>query len=264
MPRPVPSPSRPAPRPSRSAARRQGAREHFAPVRRRRSKHRRGPALDAGNPPRVRAGGHRRSTRASEAGHLRADARQGRRIDAGAAGFAARVRPRARSASTSTASSPLHHSGPSPVCSQRSQCRPESRKLLAQSSSSAWCARISPSAYTSRLGCWMPRPVHRFTRAKPRAAGDLPALVVRVVVGAQVQVGRERDVPDAADAVVVLPHDRRGRVDRDARAPPRSRRSRPAPPGSGRTARARWRACATRRRTRGSRGRVCICWNCHW
>ena len=40
--------------------------------------------------------------------------------------------------STSTASSPLQSSGPSPVRSQRSQWRPESRKLLAQSSSSAW------------------------------------------------------------------------------------------------------------------------------
>lgn len=33
------------------------------------------------------------------------------------------------------ADSPSHSSGPSPVCSQRGQCRPESRKLPAQSSS---------------------------------------------------------------------------------------------------------------------------------
>ena len=46
-------------------------------------------------------------------------------------------RRRARTARTSTASSALHSSGPSPVRSQRSQWRPESRKLLAQSSSSA-------------------------------------------------------------------------------------------------------------------------------
>src|SRR4029077_15416678 len=45
------------------------------------------------------------------------------------------------------------------------------------------------------------------------SAGDLPTLVVRVVVGAQVEVGRQRDVPDAADPVVVLPHDRGGCVD---------------------------------------------------
>jgi dienelactone hydrolase len=46
----------------------------------------------------------------------------------------------------SSASSGDHQRGPSPVRSQRNQCRPESRKLLAQSSSSACHARISPSA----------------------------------------------------------------------------------------------------------------------
>ncbi len=53
-------------------------------------------------------------------------------------------------------------------------------------------------------------------RVAPRA-GDLPALVVRVVVGTQVHLRRERDVPHAAYPVVVLPQDRRRRVDRYAR-----------------------------------------------
>ena len=40
---------------------------------------------------------------------------------------------------------------------------------------------------------------------------------------------RERDVPHAADAVLVLPDDRRRRVDVDAGHRPRCRRSTPAP-----------------------------------
>src|SRR5580704_10060831 len=49
------------------------------------------------------------------------------------------------------------------------------------------------------------------------AAGDLPAFVIRVVVGTKVEIGGDRDVPHPADAVVMFPDDRRRRVDLDAR-----------------------------------------------
>src|SRR5262249_56547031 len=52
---------------------------------------------------------------------------------------------------------------------------------------------------------------------EPLAAGYLPALVVGVVVGPQVHVHRDRDVPHAADAVLVLPDDRGRRVEIYAR-----------------------------------------------
>src|SRR5260221_7281653 len=46
-----------------------------------------------------------------------------------------------------------------------------------------------------------------------RAAGYLPAFVVGVVIGSQVHVHREGDIPHAADTIVVLPHDRGRRVE---------------------------------------------------
>src|SRR5260370_42027126 len=47
------------------------------------------------------------------------------------------------------------------------------------------------------------------------AARNLPAFIVGVVVGSQVEINGEGDIPHAADTVVVLPHDRGRRIDVD-------------------------------------------------
>ena len=141
----------------------------------------------AGTPRPVRRGGARAtpaSTRPPATGGAFPGARRRRRPRC------SRTR-RARTAARRRLPPPLHHSGPSPVCSQRSQCRPESRKLLPQSSSSAWNDAQLAVGVDLEARLLDAAPGAAVHAREPGAAGDLPALVVRVVVGAQVEVGRD-------------------------------------------------------------------------
>ena len=101
--------------------------------------------------------------------------------------------------STSTASSPLHQqralAGVQPAQPVAARVAEAARPVVVERVERAHLA-VGVHLEARLLDAAPGAAVHARVA---RAAGDLPALVVRVVVGAQVQVGRERDVPHAAD-----------------------------------------------------------------